>query len=71
MTKIAARLQAHHAAHGQAPVPFFFVATLRPATYDALESEAYLALEDATERETVVPPAHVAEGLALACKAED
>ena len=45
--------------------------TVVPENYDALESEAYLALEDATERETVVPPAHVTEGLALACKAED
>lgn len=65
MTKIAARLENHHAQHGQAP------GTLVPAAYAALESEAYLAAEDPTERETVIPPAHVQEGLALACRAED
>lgn len=69
MTKLTARLENHYAQHGRAPVPFFV--TLVPAKYDALESEAYLAAEDATERETVIPPAHVAEGLALACRAED
>lgn len=69
MTKLATRLENHHAQHGQSPVPFFV--TLVPAKYAALESEAYLAAEDPTERETVIPPAHVQEGLALACRSED
>ena len=71
-SKIAARLESHYAAQGRAPVPFFVALggpTVIPPTYSALEAEAYLAAEDPTERETVVPPAHIQEGLILACRA--
>lgn len=38
-------------------------ATLRPASYPALESEIYLALEARTERETEIPPSSTRKAL--------